>query len=231
MTITNAAVLSTQNLAPSLENEPGLWYGLPGIDRRSALSFGARMLRGTQPAGQSRRRGPPPSGPTRYSARRRPRVLTLKEGGQSFQVMLGILRGPQHLEVVRRLRFYHVPVSAIAAARTAVAYAAFYEGAARFGRDTGMIRFYAPVLAVSRVRRAELPGLTWPGRGGPDTPYYRFDLGPIETLPRAITNPDRLRVGFRFPAIERLRRAETLKELGRGSGGTERPRRGKGEQR
>jgi hypothetical protein len=145
--------------------------------------------------------------------------------------MVGVLRGPEHLEIVRHLRFYHVPVSAIAAARTAVAYAAFYEGAAQFGRATGMIRCYAPVLGVSRVRRAELPGLTWRGRGGPDTVYYRFDLGPIETLPRPITNPDRLRVAFRFPRVDRFRRAETLSDLGEAGGGTERPRRRRGEQR
>jgi hypothetical protein len=185
-------------------------------------------MRSAQPARQSRGRG---SGPTPYFARGRPRFLTLQDGGQSSQVMVGILRGPEHLEVVQRFRFYHVPVSAIAAARTAVAYAAFYEGTAQFGRDTGMIRFYASVLGVSRVRRAELPGLTWTGRGGPDTMYYRFDLGPIETLPRPITNPDRLRIAFRFPRVDRFRRAETLKDLGQVSGGTERPRRRNGEQR
>jgi len=187
-------------------------------------------MRGAQPARQGRRRSPR-SGPTPYFARGRPRFLTLKDGGQTSQVMVGILRGPAHLEVVQRFRFYHVPVSAIAAARTAVAYVAFYEGAVQFGRDTGMIHLYAPVLGVTRVRRVELPGLSWPGRGGPDTPYYRFDLGPIETLPRPIANPDRLRVAFRFPPLDRLRRADTLKDLGQVAGGTERPRRRKGEER
>ena len=187
-------------------------------------------MRDAQPARQSRRRSAG-SGPSPYFSRRRPRFLTLQDGGQSSQVMVGILRGPAHLEVVQRFRFYHVPVSAIAAARTAVAYAAFYEGAAQFGRDTGMIRFYAPVLGVSRVRRAELPGLTWPGRGGPNTPYYRLDLGPIQTLPRPITNPDRLRIAFRFPPVDRLHQAETLTDLGRIAGRTERPRRRNGEQR
>jgi len=185
-------------------------------------------MRDAQPARQGRRRSPQ-SGATPYFARGRPRFLTLQDGGQSSQVMVGILRGPEHLEVVQRLRFYHVPVSSIAAARTAVAYAAFYEGAAQFGRDTGMIRFYARVLGVSRVRRAELPGLTWPGRGGPETLYYRFDLGPIESLPRPITNPDRLRIAFRFPRVDRFRRAETLKDLGKVTGGTKRPRPRKGE--
>ena len=187
-------------------------------------------MRGAEPPRQGRRRSPR-SGPRPYLSRGRPRFLTLKDGGQASQVMVGILRGPAHLEVVQRLRFYHVPVSAIAAARTAVAYAAFYEGAAQFGRATGLIRFYAPVLGVSRVRRAELPGLTWPGRGGPETPYYRFDLGPIQTLPRPITNPDRLRIGFRFPAMDRLRRAERLTDLGRGTGGIAQPRRRRGEER
>jgi hypothetical protein len=129
-------------------------------------------------------------------------------------LMVGPLRGPEHLELIRRARFYHVPVSAIAASRTAVAYIAFYEGASRFARQTGLIREYAAVVRISRVRRCDLPGLTWPARGAADAPYYRFDLGPIQQLPRPITNPDRLRVAFRFPDFEGFRAATTLRELG-----------------
>jgi hypothetical protein len=133
--------------------------------------------------------------------------------------MVAPLRGPEQLELIHRARFYHVPVSAIAASRTAVAYIAFYEGASRFRARTGMIREYAAVLRVSRVRRCDLPGLTWPARGAPDALYYRFDLEPIRRLPRPISNPDRLRVAFRFPAFGRFVEAATLRELGnRGSG-------------
>ena len=166
-----------------------------------------------------------------YRGRGRFRYLTVSDGEGSAGVMVGTVRGPEHLEVIHRLRFYHVPVSAIAPSRTDVAYIAFYEGASQFHRETGWIREFAPVLGVSRVRRAELPGLTWPGRGGPETLYYRFDLGLIETLPRPITNPDRLRIAFRFPRVDRFRRAETLKDLGQVTGGTDRPRRRSGEQR
>ena len=129
-------------------------------------------------------------------------------------IMVGPLRGPEHLELIRRARFYHVPVSAIAPSRAAVAYIAFYEGASRFHARTGVIREYAAVLRVSRARRSDLPGLTWPARGAPDAPYYRFDLGPIRLLARPITNPERLRVAFRFPNFERFCGAETLGELG-----------------
>ncbi len=132
--------------------------------------------------------------------------------------MVGPLRGPEHLELIRRARFYHVPVSAIAASRTAVAYIAFYEGASRFHRRTGVIREYAAVLQVSRVRRCDLSDVPWPARGARDAPYYRFDLGPLQTLSRPITNPDRLRVAFRFPDFERLQGAATLQGLGNRSG-------------
>jgi hypothetical protein len=128
--------------------------------------------------------------------------------------MVGPVRGPEHLELIRRERFYHVPVSAIAPSRSGVAFIAFYEGSSRFGGKSGVIRAYAPVVRVSRVRRGELPGLTWPGRQGEDALYYRFDLGPILTLPRPITNPERLRVVFRFPDVERFRGAATIRELG-----------------
>jgi hypothetical protein len=131
-------------------------------------------------------------------------------------LMVGPVRGPEHLELIHRARFYHVPVSAIAASRAGVAYIAFYEGASRFHTQMGAIREYATVLRVSRVRRCDLPGLTWPTRGARDAPYYRFDLGPMQTLPRPVTNPDRLRVAFRFPDFERFRAAATLRDLGHG---------------
>lgn len=148
-----------------------------------------------------------------YRARGPIRFLTLSDGGRSATLMVGPVRGPEHLALIRRARFYHVPVSAIAASRTGVAYIAFYEGTSRFGGRAGVIREYAPVLRVSRVRRADLPGLTWPGRQGEDALYYRFDLGPMLSLDRPITNPDRLRVAFRFPDFERFRGAATLRDV------------------
>lgn len=154
------------------------------------------------------------SGVPHYFSRGRVKVLTMSEGGQSAQVMVGTVWGPEHLELIRRAHFYHVPTSAIAASRTAVAYIAFYEGATRFRGQVGVIREYAAVRRVSRVRRAELPGLTWPGRRGEDAVYYRFDLGPLQQLPRPITNPDRLRVVFRFPGLGQFQGAATLRDLG-----------------
>lgn len=162
----------------------------------------------------TRRESAPGPDSRKYLARGRVQFLTVSEGGRLLTIMVGPLRGPEHLELIRRAQFYHVPVSAIAASRTSVAYIAFYEGASRFHARTGVIREYAPVLRVSRARRCDLPGLTWPARGAPDAPYYRFDLGPIQQLVRPITNPGRLRVAFRFPDFERLGEATTLAELG-----------------
>ena len=141
-------------------------------------------------------------------------LLAVSEAGCSATIMVGPVRGPEHLEIIRTHRFYHVPVSAIAASRTSVPYIAFYESATRFKRETGLIREYAEVLKVSRVHRGDLPGLTWPGRQGEEASYYRFDLGPLVTLPQAITNPDQLRVVFRFPDMQKFRGAETLRDLG-----------------
>jgi hypothetical protein len=164
-----------------------------------------------------------------YLPRERVRVVTVSEGGGSVQVMVGPVRGPEHLELIRRAGYYHVPTSAIAASRTVVAYIALYEGATRFRGQVGVIREYAAVLRVSRVRRAELPGLTWPGRRGEDAVYYRFDLGPLQRLPRPITNPDRLRVVFRFPELAKFRGAATLRDLG--AGGSRTPRAGSAKRR
>jgi hypothetical protein len=140
--------------------------------------------------------------------------LAVADGGRSATIMVGPVRGPEHLEVIRTHRFYHVPVSAIAASRTAVPYIAFYEGASRFKRETGLIQEYAEVLKVTRVRRGDLPGLTWPGHLDENAPYYRFDLGPLLRLPQPISNPDQLRMVFRFPDMQEFHRAETLRDLG-----------------
>jgi hypothetical protein len=145
------------------------------------------------------------------------------EGARVATVMIGPVRGPEHLDLIRRQAFYHVPVSAIAAGRTAVAYIAFYEPASRFGTP-GAIRAYAEVRGVSRVRRADLPRIPWPGRQGPEAPYYRFDLGPLLQLPQPILNPERRRVVFRFADLARVQRAETLAGVGRAPGKTSRPR-------
>ena len=180
-----------------------------GSTRRARSGAAGGTGRGSAPG-----RSPLPADPRRYLARGRVGFLTVSDGGRSATLMVGPVRGPEHLELIRRAGFYHVPVSAIAASRTAVAYIAFYESASRFHRRTGLIREYAAVLGVSRVRRCDLPGLTWPARGARDAPYYRFDLGPMQALPRPITNPDRLRVAFRFPDFERFRAAATLRDLG-----------------
>jgi hypothetical protein len=159
----------------------------------------------------------------RYTRGRRPALLTVHDGGRTAIVMIGPVRGPAHLALIHERRFYHVPVSAVAASRAEVGFVAFYEPASRFGARVGVIREYAEVLAVSRVRRGDLPGLTWAGRGNDETPYYRFDLGPILSLPQPIANPERLRVVFRFPAVERFRRATDIRNLGRGASGASRP--------
>jgi hypothetical protein len=156
-------------------------------------------------------------------ASRRPRFVTLGDGGRSAIIMIGPIRGPEHLALIHDQRFYHVPVAAIAASRIGVGFIAFYEPASRFRADAGAIREYAEVIRVSRVRRGDLPGLTWPGRATAETSYYRFDLGPILSLPQPITNPERLRVVFRFPDVARFRQAGSIRDLGRGGRGASRP--------
>ncbi len=159
-----------------------------------------------------------------YRPGRRPRVLTLEEGGVSVAVMIGPLRGPDQLEAIHRWHYYHVPVSAIAEKRTALDVIAFYEAATRFNRPVGLIQAYATVLRVSRVRRKDLPGLAWPGRQGDAALYYRFDLGPIRLLAQPITNPEGQRLVFRFADLAKLETARTIRDLGRSaSPGAEAP--------
>jgi len=173
---------------------------------RSRISPASRGPR-PEAAADRRRQG--------YLRAGRLRFLTLAEGGTEIQVMVGPLRGPEQRDLVRRRGYYHVPADAIAAARTGAQVIAFYEPAGAFGRRTGQIREYAPVRKLSRVPRRELPALTWPGRRGESAEYYRFDLGPLCSLPEPITNPEGLRVVFRFLDLDRLRAARTVRDLAR----------------
>jgi hypothetical protein len=185
--------------------------------QRSGFYLGSRLVLWQSSAGygtvafmKANRTFRPAGGQALYP---RPRVLQVQDGAGEALVMIGPVRGPAHLEVIHRERFYHVPVSAIAPSRVAVRCIAFYEPAGRFGTRAGHIRQYAEVLRVSRVRRSELPGLSWPGRRGEEVLYYRFDLAAPISLPRPIANPEGRRVAFRFPPLDRLRRAETIRDL------------------
>ena len=90
----------------------------------------------------------------------RARVLTVSEAGYSASVMVGPVRGPAHRDLIHRLGFYHVPVSAIAASRAGVSWIAFYEGAAQFRTAVGCVREYArPGVAPRRDTAQTLPCL------------------------------------------------------------------------
>jgi len=195
-----AARLPQRADAGHLEKRPPLCYGVSTMDNRSPR--------------KSLRPARNPSKTRRYARLPRPRILRLAEADRTATIMIGPLRGPAHLELIRREGYYHVPVSAIAAHRCSVHTIAFYEAASRFG-GSAAIRHFAEVRRVSQVPRRSLPGLTWPGRRGEETLYYRFDLGPVLALPQPITNPDRRRVVFRFSDLDRLRQAGTLRDLGR----------------
>jgi hypothetical protein len=192
--------------------------------RTTRRTTGEVTARDSEPPAEASPWNAPPAYPKLALTRGRVSFLAVSDGGRSATIMVGPVRGPAHLEIIRTHRFYHVPASAIAASRTDVPYIAFYESASRFKREAGLIREYAEVLKVSRVRRGDLPGLTWPGRQGEEAPYYRFDLGPLLSLPQAITNPDQLRIVFRFPDIQRFHQAETLRDLGGSPDRDRRPR-------
>jgi len=202
---------------PPVEKRHGLWYRSP-----AGCTCDATPNRPTRTGPRCPRHEAAMKN-SRYARHRRPLLLTVNDGGKAATVMIGPLRGPEHLALIHDRQFYHVPVSAIAPSRTEVAFVAFYEPAARFGAATGVIREFAEVVSVSRVHRGDLPGLTWAGRGSDETPYYRFDLGPILALPQAITNPERLRVVFRFPDAARFRQAASIHDLGRGGLGASWP--------
>ena len=125
-------------------------------------------------------------------------------------VLVAVMNDPRDLEIARLLGWYRIPL------RTApkvvyVDYLAFYQTGA-FGDAKWQIQTIAPVLGHELTTRAELL------RDQPDHPrareeYYKLQLGPLESLPRAVRAEQWRRVTFLYTTGEYLLAADTLKDL------------------
>lgn len=123
--------------------------------------------------------------------------------------LVGVLRNPRDLEILRTERWYRIPVRY--APSRLYSYLAFYQPAT-FWRRGKCIRYYARVFERQTTRRDRLL---------PDEPehpraqesYVRIRVGRIQTLRRPIRNIAPRRVTFGFTTLHRLRTARDLLQL------------------
>lgn len=125
-------------------------------------------------------------------------------------VLIAIVKNPRDLEIARVLGWYRIPL-ATAPKTIRVDWIAFYQTAA-FGDERWSVRYIAPVRGYELVTREEL---LRDERDHPQAkePYFKLQLGPLETLHRPIPSKRWRRFTFLYSTGERLLLAKDLKDL------------------
>jgi hypothetical protein len=126
------------------------------------------------------------------------------------RVLVAVVTRVRDLELARAEGWYRVPLARLPA-RFAADILAFYQTAA-FGAERWAVRYYAPVLRYRVARRGELLP-DEPGHPRAAEPYYRVEIGPLESLPLPIPAERLRRVSFISTTFGQLRRARDVCEL------------------
>jgi hypothetical protein len=138
-----------------------------------------------------------------------PKAL-ISEQHADQRVLVCIMPSPADLEHARRAGWYRIPV-AHAPRGLAATYLAFYQTAA-FGQDRWCIRWYAHILAIQIMQRAELlPEQSTHPRATQH--YYRIQIGPIAELARPIPSRRLRRLTFIATTWACLNQARDVTEL------------------
>lgn len=124
-------------------------------------------------------------------------------------VLVCILKTPDDLTMLRRARWYRVPVAH--APSRPFGYLAFYQPAT-FGRGGKCIRYYARVRDARVMERRRLLPQEYLHPRARD-PYLRIRVGRLQQLRRPIRNIAPRRVTFGYTTLERLRASRDLLQL------------------
>jgi hypothetical protein len=125
-------------------------------------------------------------------------------------VLIAICRSPRDLEIARLLGWYRIPLAS-APKTLRVEWLGLFLTAA-FGDDRWSVRVVAPVRGYELRRRGELFH-DEPDHPRADEPYYRVDLGPLQSLPRPIPARRWRRLTFLYTTGERLVTADDVSDL------------------
>ncbi|HKZ54461.1 MAG TPA: hypothetical protein VJ123_03195 [Anaerolineales bacterium] len=125
-------------------------------------------------------------------------------------ILVAVVKGRRDLEIARLLGWYRIPVQT-APKVLRVDWLALYQTAA-FGEEKWRVRHVAPVRGYELATRAELL------REESDhprarEPYFKMQLGPLETLARPIPASRWRRFTFLYTTGERLLAAGDLTDL------------------
>jgi len=125
-------------------------------------------------------------------------------------VLVALCKTPRDLEICRLLGWYRIPLAS-APKTLRVDWLALFLPAA-FGAERWSVRHLAQVRGYELRRRDEL-FLDEPDHPRAGEPYYRVDLGPLQSLPRPIPARRWRRIAFLYTTGERLLTADDVRDL------------------
>jgi hypothetical protein len=125
-------------------------------------------------------------------------------------ILVAIVNRPKDLEIARTLGWYRIPLQT-APKTVRVDWLAFYQTAA-FGDERWSVRYVAPVRGFELTTRADLLR-DEPAHRRAQEPYYKLQLGPLQSLPTPIPGGGWKRFTFLFTTGERLLTARILRDL------------------
>ncbi|MGD2253013.1 MAG: hypothetical protein PVF70_08890 [Anaerolineales bacterium] len=134
----------------------------------------------------------------------------MKEIGSDDLVLVAVINNPRDLDIARVLGWYRIPLQT-APKTVRVDWLAFYQTAA-FGAERWSVRYVAPVKGFELVTRMELLQ-TEPDHVRAGEPYFKIQLGALQTLPRPIPSRRWRRFTFLYTTGQRLLQAQDLKDL------------------
>lgn len=96
-------------------------------------------------------------------------------------VLVGVLKNRQQLDVCRKYHFYHIPASQVGEEHLPIHYVAIYQSRHLFGKESGIF-LYGDVTKCTLLRRREIRELPKDS----EALYYRFDVKSWKKLPRPV---------------------------------------------
>jgi len=127
------------------------------------------------------------------------------------EVLVAILNNRRDLEIARRERWYRIPVRSAPKNIEEAKWLAFYQTRA-FGEQRWAIRYYAPILGRTIVKRRDLLP-DEPDHPRADQEYYKLELDELQCLERPIISRRGRRLVFIPTTWEKFRRAEEINDL------------------
>ncbi|MDX2241265.1 MAG: hypothetical protein NW224_11320 [Leptolyngbyaceae cyanobacterium bins.302] len=135
--------------------------------------------------------------------------------GQSGEVLIAIINSVADMTIARDRRWYRIPVDQVEKLQQRrqwqPKWLAFYQTKV-FGDEAHAVKYFAEVIAIREVSRAEL----FPDEAQTEKShkrYYKLELAPLQQLPQPIKSQRLRRMTFIPTTWEKLTSAQEIEDL------------------